>query len=275
MTCKTIALCFTDVESAETLSRAGAALARRQDAHLIGLHVMPDPMVYPSASIYLTGDVLAGIKSGQQEISAEIEKVFRANTAREGLSVEWRSLEARLLTVSERLVESARAADIIMISRPESDLRGHVHEELIRLAGRPVLMIPMGHEATEFGTSAIVGWSATREATRAAHDARILLDKGANVVVLSVGKEAGGDGYDYPANEMAAMFSRHGMAATVTHRSQGDHKISEILEREAFETGAQFIATGAFGHSRAFDFVLGAVSRDLLRGAKRPVLFSK
>ena len=35
------------------------------------------------------------------------------------------------------------------------------------------------------------------------------------------------------------------------------------------------IVTGAFGHSRAYDFVIGATTYALLRDAKLPVLFSK
>jgi nucleotide-binding universal stress UspA family protein len=35
------------------------------------------------------------------------------------------------------------------------------------------------------------------------------------------------------------------------------------------------LATGAFGHSRAYDFVIGAATRALLNDAKLPVLFSK
>ena len=35
------------------------------------------------------------------------------------------------------------------------------------------------------------------------------------------------------------------------------------------------IVTGAFGHSQAYDFVIGATSYELLRDHKVPVLFSK
>ena len=44
---------------------------------------------------------------------------------------------------------------------------------------------------------------------------------------------------------------------------------------EAFESGADMIVTGAFGHSRVYDFVIGAVTRDLLHNAELPVLYSK
>ncbi|EYD72779.1 universal stress protein [Limimaricola hongkongensis] len=275
MTNRTIALCFTEPESAEALARTGAALARRHDAHLLGLYALPDPFVHLPASIYFTGEVVTQIRARQGDAARQIEKVFLAAAESEGVTPEWRCLQARLATVGERLCESARAADLVLVARPEDEAAGRPQEELIRNLGRPVLMIPPGYAPAALGASAVIGWSTTREATRAAHDALLLLDARAEVVLLSVDKAPGADEEDYPANDMAAMFSRHGMNATVTHRVPGDRRIAEVIEREAFETGASFIATGAFGHSKAYDFVLGTVTRDLMRHAKRPVLFSK
>ena len=35
------------------------------------------------------------------------------------------------------------------------------------------------------------------------------------------------------------------------------------------------IAIGAFGHSRAYDFIIGTATRDLLGRSNLPVLFSR
>ena len=51
--------------------------------------------------------------------------------------------------------------------------------------------------------------------------------------------------------------------------------IANVLNKAAFEMGADLIVTGAFGHSRAYDLVLGATSYALLRDQKLPVLFSR
>jgi nucleotide-binding universal stress UspA family protein len=59
------------------------------------------------------------------------------------------------------------------------------------------------------------------------------------------------------------------------HREKDGDKVPDVLAHEAFEMGADMIATGAFGHSRAYDFVIGAATRNLLSDAKLPVMFSK
>ncbi|HBB84454.1 MAG TPA: hypothetical protein DC031_14580, partial [Sulfitobacter sp.] len=51
--------------------------------------------------------------------------------------------------------------------------------------------------------------------------------------------------------------------------------VAAALSREAMERGADMVAVGAFGHSRAYDLVIGAATRDLLRHSEVPVLFSR
>lgn len=275
MAIKTIALCFTDAAQAETLIRAGAALAREKGAHLLGLHVMPDPQIYPAVSSHMTGEVLSQLRDRQRDAAREVQAVFDARVAAEGVAGEWRCLGAKYITPAERMVESVRVADMVMVGRPDGDCTGHGEAEIIRASGRPVLVIPPGWEPAPLGRAAVIGWSETREAARAAHDAVDLLEKGAEVTLLGVAKLPDRDAHHYPAQDMATMLSRHGLRARVVHREAGSSKISEILEREAFQTGAGLIVTGAFGHSRAYDFVLGTVTWSLLRNARRPVLFSK
>ena len=50
--------------------------------------------------------------------------------------------------------------------------------------------------------------------------------------------------------------------------------IAAALQDTAEELGADMIVTGAFGHSMIYDFVIGAVTSDLLSSMKLPVLFS-
>jgi nucleotide-binding universal stress UspA family protein len=65
------------------------------------------------------------------------------------------------------------------------------------------------------------------------------------------------------------------LKATLAYRESTGDGVAAVLNTVAFETGADLIVTGAFGHSKAYDFVIGATTYALLNSAKLPVLFSK
>lgn len=279
MSVKTILLCLTQAARAPELIRAGALLARKHSAHLTGIHTMESLVVYPGVSMHLDAAAFEEFDRRQLAAAAELEDLFQSEVRKEVFPSEWRLLKTQTASAADRFIESARAADLVLMAQED-----HSHDRydqtrlqtrMIREAGRPVLMIPQGYEPDELGHSVLLGWSATREATRAAHDAVQLIDADGEVTILTVNPQTTDELADYPATELALMFDRHGLSSNVVHRQSDDYSIAEILIREAEECGADMIVTGAFGHSWAHDFVLGAVTRDLLRAAPLPVLFSK
>ncbi|SLN41595.1 Universal stress protein family protein [Roseivivax jejudonensis] len=277
MTLKTIAAVFTSVEPPEPLCRAAATLARLRDAHLLGVAVSSDPRYYPALGSYMAGEVIAQITRQQDTRADEIRAAFDAAVKAEDVRGEWRFVRSGIQTVAERILESGRAADLVLLARPTEYVHqiDDVHEQVIRGLGRPVLLVPPSETLEHVGQSALIGWSRTREAARAAFDAVPLLDPGAEVTLLNVGARSAHDLADGPMNEVAAALARHGLTVTVTHREPDGEGAAAIILREAREIGASFIATGAFGHSRAYDFVVGAVTRELLSDCPLPVLFSK
>lgn len=80
---------------------------------------------------------------------------------------------------------------------------------------------------------------------------------------------------DMTASDLAAAFARHGIKTTLVERSWEHPGVAAALNKEAFERGADMIAVGAFGHSRTYDLVIGAATRELLRNTEFPVLFSR
>jgi nucleotide-binding universal stress UspA family protein len=188
-------------------------------------------------------------------------------------------LKSQTDTAADRIVESAGCADIVLMSAedPESDNTRHAHlvEAVIRDAGRPVLVIPKEFDDDTLGQCVLVGWNGTRQATRAAHDALTLLEDGDQVHLLWVSDGKQHAGRDAVSADLAAAFARHGIKTTLVHRTWERAGVAAALNKEAFEQGADMIAVGAFGHSRAYDLVIGAATRDLLRHAELPVLFSR
>jgi nucleotide-binding universal stress UspA family protein len=97
----------------------------------------------------------------------------------------------------------------------------------------------------------------------------------AAITVLRVGNNYQDLLHDSGGVELSEMLARHDLKTTLEHRHPVGDGIADVLNKTAFEKGADLIFTGAFGHSKAYDFVLGATTHALLRDAQIPVMFSK
>ncbi len=279
MSPKTILVCLTTPEHATTLLKVAVPLARKHRAHLIGLHTIEALVVYPGIAMHVPESAFASFNQSQREEAEAIKAVFSEHTENEDFVSEYRLIRAEAESASERMIESARAADLVIMAHEDKNSdrydQRHAQSQVILESGRPVIIVPLDYNGPEIGKNFLLGWSDTREAARAAHDMLGLADEGAELTVLRVGKSPKDAFKDSDAIDMSEMFARHGLKTTLEHRDALGDSIADILSSVAFEKGADLIVTGAFGHSRAYDFVIGATTYALLRDQKIPVLFSK
>jgi len=279
MTIKTILACLTDARSAKSVLSAAALIARRHDAHVIGLHTVEALSVYPGVALHVPDIVFTEFGRSQVAQSAEIKEIFETAYHTKEFAHEWRLLQSQSETAAERIMESAHCADIVLMASadPNADTPAHARllESVIRDAGRPVLVVPHDFSGDHLGENIVLGWNGTREAVRAAHDALTLLHAGDCAHILRVNDHSHDAGLKATSSDLAAAFDRHGIETTLVERSWERPGVAAALNREAMERGADMVAVGAFGHSRAYDLVIGAATRDLLRQAKVPVLFSR
>lgn len=276
---KTLLVCLTTPENAETLMQVAAPLARKHNAHLIGLHTIEALVVYPGIAMHIPEPAFKIFNDSQREEAAAIKAVFTKHTNAETFQSEFRLLRAESATASERLVESARAADLVIMAQADKDTdrfdQRHAQADIIRNSGRPVIVVPNGYDGPEIGDNVLIGWTDTRESARAAHDVLQIASDGADLTLLRVGTPAADALKDADAIDVAETIARHGFKTTIDTRAKNGDSVAEVLENTAFEIGADLIVTGAFGHSKAYDFVMGATTHALLRDARMPVLFSK
>jgi nucleotide-binding universal stress UspA family protein len=276
---KTILVCLTTPENAETLLKVAVPLARKHNAHLVGLHTVEALLVYPGIAMHIPESAFAAFNVSQKEETETIKKIFSQHTRNEDFVSEFRLNRAEAVSATDQMVECARAADLVIMAHDDKETdrydQRHAQVQVIRESGRPVIVVPLNYDGPEIGANLLLGWSDTREAARAAYDMLGLADAGANLTVLRVGKAPQDVLNDSDAIDIVEMFARHGLKTTLEHRVPMGHSIAEVLTKAAFEMGADLIVTGAFGHSMAYDFVLGATTHALLRDQKLPVLFSK
>lgn len=280
MRLKTILVCLTTEANTPSLLKAAAMLARRTHAHVICLHTIEAIGIYPGIAVHINAPAYDSFNQSQHQQAEAIKQLVDHFAASEDFVVEWRLLRAQSTTAADRMLESARAADLVVMAQeaPSEDRYDQhgVQAAVIRGAGRPVLVVPHRFEAETLGQNVLIGWSPTREATRAAHDALILTAPDASVRVLVAGKGTGpADSILETAKDFAAALGRHGLKVEVISLAVPTGTVANALQQEAEAHGADMIVTGAFGHSKLYDFVLGAVTNELLHEMRLPVLFSK
>lgn len=274
---KTILACLSDEKDAQDILRIALPIAERHGSHLIGAHVQEHVAFYPGVAVHVPAEIYVDFQERQAADTEAVKAIFDDLTRTAACPKEWRLIKAGSPDTATALLKAAYTADLVILSQSEysgdQSSTHYVQENVIRGCGRPVLFVPAGCEAQRLGEKVVIGWSPTREAARATHDVLPLLSEGAEVIIATVSKAAP-EGHD-DTTELARMLDRHGFKVEVVHRTAPKANVAEELDGLAFERGADMIVTGAFGHSRLHDFVIGAVTLDLMQQARMPVLFSK
>src|SRR5204862_6618991 len=141
-------------------------------------------------------------------------------------------------------------------------------EDIVTACGRPVLVTPYAGNGTTIGRRVLIAWDATREATRALHDALPLLGKAEAVAVVTVRAREAGFERDPPGlDRIVRHLERHGITARAEQILQGDLPVSDVLVSGAADLDADRIVAGAYHDS--------PVGEDLVGGARRALVEAK
>lgn len=277
MTVKTIALIILDSSEADWLINKAITLARALDAHVIGLHAYSSVVFFDG--IANAPMVYATLQDWERDESDKIRDLFEEQMRKNDVRAEFRRQEI-LYGGEDFLLSAARGSDLVMIGSHGSGTRSPddraMVERLIRNLGRPVLVVSPDAVLNAPFQNIAIGWSETREATRAAHDALGLAKPGAAIdliklVARATDEQAGFDSRD----DFAAALDRRGFKAKTTDRIALVESRGEELLRIVVETKADLLVVGAFGHSKIYDLVVGAVTSNLLKNATLPLLLSR
>ncbi len=264
--------------TAQATSRLAVAadLARRHQAHLTALFVVDVTPPIMGAADAGSGAVMAGIidqmRADALAAARGVEDAVTATLAREGIVGEWRCAEG---STAELVALHARYADLVVVGQAQPDAGDAIVSAAIFGAGRPVLVVPYAGTFATVGRRALVGWNASREASRAVHDAMPLLAAAESVTVSAVNPRRGLGGHgEEPGADIARHLARHGVRVTVEHTVAPEIGAADILLNRASELSADLLVVGAYGHSRLREVLLGGVTRSLLREMTVPVLLS-
>ena len=271
MTYKTIVVHIDNrPRRAERLALA-FTLARRFEAHLVGLFVLEAARI-PSYALAETGQLVVELERKRRAEEAHAaEAEFRRAERLARASSEWRPSAD---DAGAALQLSARYADLLIAGQPEpNDPSGMAFAgELVLGAGRPVLFVPYAGRFPEAGRRVLIAWNASREATRAVTDALPILARAETVEIVAF--EPGGDHGASPAADIAHYLARHGVKATAARDVAPGVEVGERILSRAADTAADLIVMGAYGRSRLRELVLGGATRTLLGAMTVPVLMA-
>ncbi len=157
--------------------------------------------------------------------------------------------------------------------KPGELLGGELVEPLIFDSGRPVLILPNGYDAAISLDQILIAWDGSTGAARAVWDSLPLLRLAKRIEIVTVtGEKKLGD--TAPASSLAPMLSFLGKDITVTALKLDGGSAASLIKDHASKISAGLIVQGAYGRSRWREFVLGGVTREMLRDSTLPILMS-
>jgi nucleotide-binding universal stress UspA family protein len=278
MSYKTILMHCNDARRIEPLLAATVTLAERFQAHLLALSVVP-PIAVVSVGPEGPPMVIDAHCELYRAQNPAMRSAFEAATRDRACTAEWREADADAFGVAERVLQYARAADLIVASQTDPDWPGSDHLDVAdRLAigsGRPVLMIPNTGVHKRIGEKVLVAWNARREAARAVFDALPLLQGAKDVKVVWVNPQSERElAEDIPAADICVALARHGAKCQATEQVAPRASVGETLLACAKDFEADLLVMGCYGHTRLREFVFGGASRHMLAHMSVPVLMS-
>jgi nucleotide-binding universal stress UspA family protein len=207
---------------------------------------------------------------------------FRAQAARLGID----AVEERIVEDDARyaLLLQSRYADLVVVSYdderggpPVPALPARVRRlpEFVALRGtRPVLVVLRHHADRALDGPVVAGWDGSTPSQRALCGALPLLQRAAAVKLAVVNPDALSELHgEEPGADMALYLARPGVRVeVVVERTRST--AGAALVQLARDCGAALMVSGAYGHSRYREWILGGVTRELLERSPLPLLIA-
>jgi nucleotide-binding universal stress UspA family protein len=279
MAYKTILVCLNEVARNQVLLKLAGDIAAKQNAHVVGLYVLPAVRIYPAVGPGVFAEVVEEFRDSFKARSAEVRRQFEDHMRNQAVAFEWRFVDSNLAELATPVIEHAFQCDLVVISQLDRDsdsgIEADFAERVVMESGRPVLVVPVYGTFSECGRRAMVAWNGRREAARAAFDAVPLLKACDTVHVTWLDPQKSLDvPGSLPGAELAAALSRHGIDVTAEALPTAGIGVGEALLSHVSDLGADLLVMGAYGHSRTREYVFGGATRTIFDSMTVPVLMS-
>ncbi|MCA1408345.1 universal stress protein [Ensifer sp. IC3342] len=240
-------------------------LAARFEANLIGFAAGDiHPITAPPPGVIVDAEFM---RLEAREIERRLE-ALRSDLDASGEMGGADSLRTTVGDPTKGLATAARAADLVIVGSGGEGGGRDAHTAidlgaLIHAAGRPVF-IPRDDLAPLKASSVVVAWKDAREARRAVADAMPFLVHAREVLVATIADREP-DRAMASATDVVRYLINHGAKARAEIVEHREGEAGEALVGIAKQIGADLIVSGGYGHGRLREWLLGGVTRSLLR----------
>ena len=183
---------------------------------------------------------------------------------------------ADLFGVGAYVAEQSRTRDLCIVPVADRlDGQRSILEAVVFGSGRPVLTFRPGVADLPLGGLGLIvlAWDGTRTAARVMADALPVMRTAREVRVLTVTNEKP-FAHSGMGKEVVRHLAAHGVNAAVEEVNAGGRRIGLVLEEFLAMHRPDLLIMGAYGRSRAREFILGGATEHMLHDPKVPLLLS-
>jgi len=260
----------------------GEAVASISQAHLTGLFTNPLPdmaALVPFDGGAVAADLVAQMDMEARQLGTRVAGKLADRFSRLSVPNEVRRVEDIADQISSGVATEARWADVFVTSRPYEDDGDtqwrRLFEAVLFESGRAILVVPPGRRPPEALRRVLLCWRDTRESARAVAESLPILVQATRTMILVVDPDPALDGArSEPAADIAKHLDRCGAKVEVTVAASQGHEVSQVILDHAARMSADLIVMGGYGHSRAREWLIGGVTRDMLTASPLPILIA-
>lgn len=254
---------------------AALKLAVTHGARLDGIFVYHQIAKPQSGSLFIPEEVFAVYEREVDDLADRLGAEFGERLARAGVDGRWTFSRGPTDAEIDRL---ARFSDLVVVGQHDerygADENALVNYHVAQNVAGPLLIIPYVGIADAIGQRVLVAWDGSVAAARAVNDALPILERAAQVVVLTVDNPPQVEG-DLPDVELCARLARRGVSVEADNEQSGTIGVGDCLLSYACDRDIDLIVMGASSRSRAYDAVVGGVTGSLLGQMTVPLLVSR
>ena len=251
-------------------------LARRQNAELFALFSQTAPR-----GLSLTTRTKEK-KKRYKKIAQAVEQRCQALADKALVNLDWKTARYPRSDemVTRQLLHYTQHMDLAIVGQHDPDrsdgtLPHDLAERLVLESGRPILVIPYAGEFKALCRRVMVAWNTGRESVRAVNDAIPLMRDAKKVHILAIDPRKKGKRHGaIPSADIADHLKRHGIKAHADYLNTRELDPGNTLLSMAADESADLLVMGAYGHHPLTEWMLGGVTRDILRHMTVPVLMS-